>query len=168
MKLLDRVVASWMAKGWIKYPKYPRTVDTTQDEFTADMVRRLKEAPLLELRKDQLPHVTGVYALTLDSDLYPVYIGRVFQTSPTSTRTMFNRLSEHIKRMTGRLNINAMRFRYLTFDAEWVSVAAEHALIEYYKPTWNYSGFGSKAPGKGRPGIGIVSDWDKAFPKAGE
>ncbi|MBN2022018.1 MAG: hypothetical protein JW809_04425 [Pirellulales bacterium] len=29
---------------------------------------------------------------------------------------------------------------------------------------WNQSGFGSKTPGKGRPGTDRVSSWDKQFP----
>ena len=44
--------------------------------------------------------------------------------------------------------------------------AAEFALIAEYKPAWNFTGFGSKVPGKGRPGTERISRWDKQFPKA--
>jgi hypothetical protein len=53
----------------------------------------------------------------------------------------------------------------LTFASEWWVWAAEFALIMHYKPEWNASGFGSKVPGKGRPGTDRVSRWNELFPK---
>lgn len=58
-----------------------------------------------------------------------------------------------------------MKCRYLTFESEWWVFAAEFALISHYKPEWNYSGFGSKVPGAGRPGTHRVSTWDTLYPK---
>jgi hypothetical protein len=55
--------------------------------------------------------------------------------------------------------------RYLTFNSEWWVFAAEFALITHYAPPWNLSGFGSKTPGRGRPGTERVSKWDDEFPR---
>ena len=60
-----------------------------------------------------------------------------------------------------------MKCRYLTFASEWWTWAAEFALMVHYTPEWNNSGFGSKVPGKGRPGTDRVSLWDDKFPKHG-
>jgi hypothetical protein len=57
-----------------------------------------------------------------------------------------------------------MQCRYLTLASEWWVFAAEFALITHYTPPWNLSGFGSKAPGRGRPGTQRVSRWDDLYP----
>jgi Eco29kI-like restriction endonuclease len=77
------------------------------------------------------------------------------------------RLNEHIGKISGRENITLadMECRFLTFSSEWWVFAAEFALIANYKPSWNESGFGSKTPGKGRPGTHRVSRFDAQFPK---
>jgi hypothetical protein len=62
--------------------------------------------------------------------------------------------------------IEEMACRYLTLASEWWVFAAEYALIAHYNPAWNSTGFGSKVPGKGRPGTERISRWDKQFPKA--
>jgi hypothetical protein len=76
-------------------------------------------------------------------------------------------LNEHVGKISGRRNISLseMKCRYLTFASEWWVFAAEFALISHYTPHWNYSGFGSKAPGIGRPGTHRISRWDDLFPK---
>lgn len=51
------------------------------------------------------------------------------------------------------------------FESEWWVFAAEFAVIFHYSPEWNATGFGSKVPGKGRPGTERVSKWDVLFPK---
>ena len=57
-----------------------------------------------------------------------------------------------------------MQCRYLTFVSEWWVFAAEMALMTHYTPEWNDSGFGSKTPGRGRPGTDHVSPWDELYP----
>jgi hypothetical protein len=57
-----------------------------------------------------------------------------------------------------------MQIKFVTFESEWWVFAAEYVLIAYFKPEWNLSGFGSKVPGKGRPGTERVSTWNELFP----
>lgn len=79
---------------------------------------------------------------------------------------MRSRLNEHVSKIEGRQNITLfdMQCRYLTFNSEWWVFAAEFALMTHYQPEWNTSGFGSKTPGKGRPGTDRVSRWNELFP----
>jgi hypothetical protein len=63
------------------------------------------------------------------------------------------------------MNMADFTCRFLTFASEWWVIAAEFALIVQYKPEWNASGFGSKTPGRGRPGTHRVSKFDQLFPK---
>jgi Eco29kI restriction endonuclease len=58
-----------------------------------------------------------------------------------------------------------MTCRYLTFSSEWWVFAAEFALMTRFLPEWNESGFGSKTPGKGRPGTDRISRWNELFPR---
>lgn len=86
-----------------------------------------------------------------------------------SERTLRARLNEHVSKIEGvqGLNLTDMKCRYLTLASEWWVFAAEYALIVHYNPAWNTTGFGSKVPGKGRPGTPErVSKFDKLFPKA--
>ncbi len=75
-------------------------------------------------------------------------------------------MNEHVGKIGLRQNITLadMTCRYLTFASEWWVFAAEFALITHYVPEWNASGFGSKVPGKGRPGTDRVSKWNEQFP----
>jgi hypothetical protein len=76
-------------------------------------------------------------------------------------------LNEHVGKISRRQNINLadMTCRYLKFSSEWWVFAAEFAIIAHYRPEWNESGFGSKTPGKGRPGTHRISRWDQKYPK---
>lgn len=110
------------------------------------------------------PAESGIYALYYKGDL--VYVGKASKGTTKSKRTLRSRLSEHVGKIEGRRNISIsdMHCRYLTFDSEWWVFAAEFALMVYYEPEWNASGFGSKTPGKGRPGTDRVSRWNELFP----
>jgi hypothetical protein len=114
------------------------------------------------------PQESGVYALYLKDVL--VYVGKASKGTTSSKRTLRARLSEHAGKINGRDNISLedVKCRYLTFASEWWVYAAEFALITHYKPEWNASGFGSKTPGKGRPGTDRVSTWDAKYPKRPE
>jgi hypothetical protein len=96
-----------------------------------------------------------------------VYVGKATKEVTKSKRDLKARLNEHVVKISNRENIKLteMKCRYLTFESEWWVFAAEFALMTHYKPEWNYSGFGSKAPGKGRPGTDKTSKWDDLFPK---
>lgn len=129
------------------------------------VVRQLEASPELALSRNVAPAKSGVYALYYKNEL--VYVGKAVSELTKSKRTLRARLNEHISKINGRRSITTgdMRCRFLTFGSEWWVVAAEFALIAHYSPSWNASGFGSKTPGKGRPGTERVSRFDELFPK---
>lgn len=131
----------------------------------SQIVHKLENSPLLHLTKGAGPQSSGIYALYYKRSL--VYVGKASKGTTKSKRTLRARLSEHAAKISGRRNISLdeMRCRYLTLESEWWVFAAEFALIAHYEPQWNASGFGSKVPGKGRPGTDRVSRWDDQFPK---
>jgi hypothetical protein len=128
------------------------------------VVDKLEASPLLALTKGVGPALSGIYALYFNGKL--VYIGKATKEMTKSGRTLRSRLNEHVGKIVSRQNItlDKMKCRYLTFSSEWWVFAAEFALMTYYQPEWNSSGFGSKTPGKGRPGTDRVSRWDGLFP----
>lgn len=109
------------------------------------------------------PTQSGVYALYFKGDL--VYVGKASSGTTKSRRTLRQRLNEHLGKIERRQNITVedLSCRYLTFESDWWVFAAEFALMAHYRPEWNYSGFGSKTPGRGRPGV-KTSQWDARFP----
>jgi Eco29kI-like restriction endonuclease len=130
------------------------------------VVQKLKASPMFPLTKGVGPQASGIYALYFKGDI--VYIGKASKDlTKSSGRTLRASLNEHISKINGRQNITLadMECRYLTFSSEWWVFAAEFALIASYTPDWNESGFGSKTPGKGRPGTHRVSRWNELFPK---
>jgi len=149
--------------------------DTTSDphrfEFDLDRgiklqaVEKLERSPALPLERNVGADESGVYALYYKKTL--VYIGKASSGTTKSRRTLRDRLNEHVTKIETRRNISLgdLTCRYLTFTSEWWVFAAEFALISAYSPQWNASGFGSKTPGKGRPGTERVSRWDDQFPK---
>ncbi|MGD0619158.1 MAG: Eco29kI family restriction endonuclease [Bryobacteraceae bacterium] len=133
--------------------------------ISLQVVKKLESGPLLQLTRGTGPPSSGIYALYYIGHL--VYVGKASRGTTKSKRTLRARLSEHAAKIGGRKNISLddMRCRYLTLESEWWVFAAEFALIAHYQPEWNASGFGSKVPGKGRPGTDRVSRWDDLFPK---
>jgi hypothetical protein len=131
----------------------------------SQVVERLEKSPLLKLSKGVGPRDSGVYALYHKGLL--VYVGKASKGTTKSQRTLRSRLDEHVSKINGRSNITLddLDCRYLTFNSEWWVFAAEFALITHYAPPWNLSGFGSKTPGRGRPGTERVSKWDDEFPR---
>jgi hypothetical protein len=128
-------------------------------------VQKLEGSPQLELKKGIGPAKSGIYALYFKGRL--VYIGKASKDRTKSKRTLRARLNEHVAKLSGRRNLTLeeMTCRYLTLASDWWVFAAEFALIAHYKPEWNGSGYGSKVPGKGRPGTHRVSKWNLQFPK---
>lgn len=127
------------------------------------LVESLEASPKLPLGRGIAPARSGIYALYFQGKL--VYVGKASSGTTKSRRTLRARLNEHVVKIEKRQNITLedMTCRYLTFESEWWVFAAEFALMVHYRPTWNDSGFGSKTPGSGRPGI-RVSQWDTQFP----
>ena len=129
------------------------------------VVEKLEQSPFLCLEKSVGPQLSGVYALYYKKSL--VYIGKASKGTTKSKRTLRSRLDEHVSKINGRQHITCddMTCRFLTFASEWWVYAAEYALMAHYQPEWNASGFGSKVPGKGRPGTSRVSRWNEQFPQ---
>lgn len=127
------------------------------------LVERLEASPLLPLQQSVAPPESGIYALYFKGCL--VYVGKASSGTTKSHRTLRQRLNEHTAKIGGRQNIELadMTCRFLTFESDWWVFAAEFALMDHYRPDWNASGFGSKTPGRGRPGV-RVSRWDAQFP----
>ena len=142
----------------------------TLPEFDLDrairdqVIAQLEASPILPLERGAGPKESGIYALYHDAEV--VYIGKASRETTKSKRDLRSRLNEHVGKIEGRQNIRLekMHCRYLTFDSDWWVLAAEIAIIRYYEPVWNASGFGSKTPGKGRPGTSRVSKWDQQYP----
>jgi hypothetical protein len=131
------------------------------------VIEKLENSPLLALAKNAGPPLSGIYALYYQGQVQPVYIGKASKETTKSNRTLRARLNEHVDKISQRENITLadVQCRYLTFRSEWWVYAAEFALMTHYRPTWNYSGFGSKIEGRGRPGTDRVSRWNQLFPK---
>lgn len=85
-----------------------------------------------------------------------VYVGKTSRKG-----TLRNRLSLHYGKISGRQNIDVDQIvcRYLQIEHDWNVLFSEHHLINAPEivqtppPPWNTSGFGSKVPGRGRPGF---------------
>jgi hypothetical protein len=147
-------------------PHDPHHFDFDLDRgIREQVVEKLEQSPLLPLDKNVGPRSSGIYALYYKGKL--VYIGKASKGTTKSKRDLRARLNEHCSKIDSRQNISCadMQCRYLTFVSEWWVFAAEFALMVHYEPEWNTSGFGSKVPGKGRPGTERVSRWDDSFPK---
>lgn len=146
-------------------PSDPHRFDFDLDRAIRDqVVERLEGSPVLPLSKGTGPQSSGIYALYHKHRL--VYVGKASKETTKSGRTLRARLNEHVGKISKRDNISLgeVEVRYLTFTSEWWLYAAEFVLMKYFSPEWNFSGFGSKTPGKGRPGTHRVSAWDQQFP----
>lgn len=126
-------------------------------------VERLEQSPLLPFDKGVGPTASGVYVLYYKKKL--VYVGKSSKGTTKSKRTLRARLNEHYGKLSKvHIDMGKIECRYMTFESEWWVFAAEFALITYYDPEWNGSGYGSKVPGKGRPGTGKVPRFYQMFP----
>jgi hypothetical protein len=163
-----------MAKKRPPAPAIPAVIEIVDNphhfDFDLDrgireqVVEKLNASPILPLAKGVGPAQSGIYVLYYQGRL--VYIGKATKELTTSGRTLRSRLNEHVGKIAHSQNISLdeMQCRYLTFDSEWWVFAAEFALVVHFEPEWNGSGFGSKTPGKGRPGTDRVSSWFELFP----
>lgn len=129
------------------------------------LVRHLEGVPSMPLTKGLGPKKSGIYALYYNDDI--VYVGKASKETTKSGRTLRTRLNEHVSKISKRQNITVddVFVRFVTFESEWWVFAAEFVLIAYFDPAWNYTGFGSKVPGSGRPGTNRVSTWNELFPE---
>ena len=132
--------------------------------ISEQVIEKLEASPAMPLDAGVGPSASGIYALYFRGSL--VYVGKASRVTTKSGRTLRQRLAEHRNKIAGRRNITprSVQVRYLTFASDWWVVAAELAMMAHYRPTWNDSGFGSKTPGRGRPGTHRVRRWDRMFP----
>lgn len=128
------------------------------------VVTKLEKSPMLLLARNVAPNKSGVYALYHHGQL--VYVGKASKGTTRSKRTLRSRLNEHVGKLDNRENLSLVDVgcRFLTIESDWFVWAAEFALINHYEPEWNNSGFGSKVPGRGRPGTHRVSKFNQMFP----
>jgi hypothetical protein len=125
--------------------------------YNHQLIEKFEASPEHPLATDVAPPLKGVYALYHQQEL--VYAGKALNT------TLARRLGEHYRKIASRRNIDVgnVSCRFLTIEGDWFVRAAEDALIQYYSPAWQKSGFGSHVPGAGRPGI-RTSRWDEMYP----
>lgn len=125
--------------------------------YNSQLIEKFEASPQHRLALDVAPPRKGVYALYHKEQL--VYAGKALGTP------LARRLTEHYQKIAGRQNIDVAEVscRFLTIDGDWFVRAAEDALIQHYSPLWQGSGVGSKATGRGRPGI-RKSRWDTMYP----
>lgn len=134
------------------------------DKAYADQIISVFEAsPKHQLIELEAYRDSGIYALYLNSEIAPVYVGQA--VGKTGVR---GRLGDHLRKIEGRRSINAedVSFRYLIIDRKWEVARAESILIETYSPTWNgIPGFSMHVPGRGRPAMpGYINEWDRQYP----
>ncbi|MBI2806055.1 MAG: Eco29kI family restriction endonuclease [Planctomycetes bacterium] len=159
-----------MAKKSGQQDDPPQQPDPHRFEFKLDKAIRdqvletLEASPMLPLQRNVAPQESGIYALFWKKKL--VYIGKASKATTKSKRTLRARLNEHSGKLANRdnLEISDMASKFLTIESDWFVWAAEFALINHFQPEWNGSGYGSKTPGKGRPGTHRVSKWNQMFP----
>lgn len=125
--------------------------------YNHQLIEKFEASPEHALAPEVAPPLRGVYALYYKGKL--VYAGKALNT------TLGRRLGEHYRKLISRQNIDQAEVscRFLTIEGDWFVRAAEDALIQYYSPAWQSSGFGSHVPGRGRPGI-RTSRWDTEYP----
>lgn len=120
-----------------------------------EKLRGLELRPISECLGARYP---GFYQIFLDGE--PRYIGK-------AARPIGVRLSEHIKKLRGRISLDRIGCRYAYVEDPSLVDVAEGALINFFASfdaaDWNMSGFGSKPTGYGR-GRQTHADWDTEFP----
>lgn len=120
-----------------------------------EKIQSLPLTPLLEIKMENAPY-PGFYQLFHNED--SVYVGRTI-------RPVAARLSEHARKLRGRVPLNEMTARFLFVEDLSLVGLSEDAMISYFEPLgldeWAM-GFGSKATGYGR--AKQQSDWHVANP----
>lgn len=135
------------------------------DKAYADQIIEVFEAsPKHQLSQLEAARRLGVYALYLEPQDAPVYVGQAVGVSGVR-----GRLRDHLRKIEDRkgLAIEKVYFRYLIIDRKWEVARAENALIDFYSPIWNgIPGISMHAPGGGRLGLpGYINEWDRQYPQ---
>jgi hypothetical protein len=129
-------------------------------------------------RPFEFPTQTGIYALYLtekplskvvppqprtadlpDKLVAPLHPELVYIGKTSGKGRLRDRLADHYRKIDSRqgLSVDRILVRYLVIEHDWNTLFAEYHLIEARElsikpPPWNTNGFGSHAPGAGRPG----------------
>ncbi|MCU1641084.1 MAG: restriction endonuclease [Nocardia sp.] len=112
-----------------------------------ERLNSLHPAFLNQTNLDQIEDRPGVYQLYLSGAL--VYVGK-------ASRGLPSRLANHLKKLSGRTNLNIHDIGYvcLYVDEDLEAAAPEKLLITKYRSNgeapWNTMGFGNKDPGRNR------------------
>jgi hypothetical protein len=127
-----------------------------------EALHELDPAPLTEADLAQVEARQGVYQLYLADDL--VYVG-------SASGSLRNRLSQHLRKLSGRQNIAAasVRFTCLYVDEDLTVLAPEDRLIRVFQDegscAWNGSGFGIHDPGRRRDETAVdAGHFDAQYP----
>lgn len=133
----------------------------------ADELDALRPAPLSRDQLDQLKDdQPGVYELYLNGirPEHRVYVGK-------ASKSLKARLGEHLRKLSGRTNINVedVGFVCLYVDEDLEAAAPEKLLIKKYRGAggvpWNTMGFGNKDPGRNRDGSVVkAKHFDAQYP----
>ena len=119
---------------------------------------KLKALDTIPLSKAVKAKHPGFYQLFLDGN--PVYVGK-------TSRTVEERLKEHVKKLTGRIQLERMTCKFAYVEDPSLVDISEGALIGFFDQLdaaeWNHSGFGSKVTGYNR-GKQSGSDWSTLYP----
>lgn len=135
--------------------------------FENQLAAALEASPKHPVTSPEAPKSKGVYALYLGDDPKPVYVGLTHDAKEGIKK----RLREHLSKAQNRVGLDvqqiAWRFLVIEGQRDWEIARAEAALIDRYDPEWNkIRGFGSHAPGSGRPGMpGYTAAWDQVYPE---
>lgn len=124
--------------------------------ISRQLQEKLEELPVSILNAQSLEALTafqteskarqGVYLLHYDEK--PVYVGKADNIA--------DRLSQHLRKLTGRENIDTAKIGYkaLLLDKSMSTAANENVLVTLFKAKhsdmWNGQGFGPKDPGQQR------------------
>lgn len=121
-----------------------------------EKISDLPLTPLDDITLERAPF-PGFYQLFRNGG--SVYVGRTI-------RPIAQRLTEHARKLRGRVRLTEMTVRYLFVEDLSLVGLSEDAMITYFHPlgldAWGKMGFGSKAPGYGR--ARQQSEWHEANP----
>lgn len=128
----------------------------------ARALTQLGRAPLDKQYILELEERPGVYQLYLRGEF--VYVGKADRSLP-------NRLSNHLRKLSGRRNIELteVTFSCLYVEEDFSALAPEQLLISQHKEMgnipWNNNGFGNKDPGRQRDSTILKNNhFDVLFP----
>ena len=118
----------------------------------------IETAPLTHRYLATIENRAGVYELFVENNegRTRVYVGK-------SNRDLRSRLTQHMQKISGRLNIelSEIYFKAVYVDEDLDAAAPEKMLIDRYRKNgsvpWNTNGFGNKDPGKNRDSTVVKS-----------